>query len=84
LTRDEPVIIWSLEGSQTNGSAVSVIKTFNLFNDEYHSFIAARDDGTIEIYSYEHKSPVPILRFEIKIQESITSIDVGHITNATV
>lgn len=42
----------------------------------------ARDDGSIEIYSYEHKSPVPIIRFEIKIEESITGIDVGHITNS--
>lgn len=31
LTRDEPIIIWSLEGSQTNGSAASVVKSCDLF-----------------------------------------------------
>jgi len=74
--------MWSLEGSQTNGSAASIVKTCNLFNEEGHyNFIVARDDGTIEIYSYEHKSPVPILRYETKLEEAITGIDVGHITN---
>jgi len=53
LTRDEPIVMWSLEGSQTNGSAASIVKTCNLFNEEGHyNFIVARDDGTIEIYSY--------------------------------
>jgi hypothetical protein len=52
-----------------------------LFADGYHTFIAARDDGSIEIYSYEHKSPIPILRYETKIEESITGLDVGFITN---
>ena len=55
LTRDEPVILWSLEGQQTNGSSVAVVKTCNIDTDgSYHSFIVARDDGTIEIYSYLH------------------------------
>jgi hypothetical protein len=43
--------------------------------------IIARDDGSIEIYSYEHQSPIPLLRFETKVSESITGIDVGYITN---
>lgn len=30
LTRDEPVILWYLEGAQTNGSTVSVVKCCNL------------------------------------------------------
>jgi hypothetical protein len=73
-----------LEGSQTNGSAASIIKTCKISNEEdssQYNFIVARDDGTIEIYTYEHKSPVPILRFETKIEEAITGIDVGYITN---
>jgi hypothetical protein len=41
----------------------------------------ARDDGSIEVYSYEHKSPVPSIRYETKIEEAITGIDVGFITN---
>lgn len=81
MTRDEPVIIWSLDGTQTNGSAVAVVKTFNFHGESYHSMIIARDDGSIEIYSYEHQSPIPLLRFETKVSESITGIDVGYITN---
>jgi hypothetical protein len=41
----------------------------------------ARDDGSIEVYSYEHKSPVPSIRYDTKIEEAITGIDVGFITN---
>jgi hypothetical protein len=29
LTRDESVTIWSLEGTQTNGSSVSVVRSCN-------------------------------------------------------
>lgn len=61
---------------------MAVVKTCNLDSDgSYHTFIVARDDGTIEIYSYVHGSPIPILRFETKISESITGIDAGFITN---
>lgn len=82
LTRDESVVMWSLEGSQTNGSSVSIIKACNLTNEpNKHDLIVARDDGSIEIYTYEHQNPIPTLRFETQISESITGIDVGYITN---
>lgn len=75
-----PVVLWSLEGTQTNGSSVSVIRTCNIEPDSpLHTLICARDDGSVEIYSYEHKSPYPILRFECKIPESITGVDIGYI-----
>lgn len=45
--------------------------------------IVARDDGSIEIYSFEYRSPVASLRFETKVTESITGIEVGFITNST-
>ena len=81
LTRDEPVILWSLEGTQTNGSSVAVVKTCNFDGETMHGFIVARDDGSIEIYSYDHKSPYPILRFETKVSESITGIEIGFISS---
>lgn len=84
LTRDEPITIWSLEGSQTNGSPASNVKTCNLFHEEgFYNFIVSRDDGSLEIYSYEHKSPIPILRFETKIEDTLTGMDVGYITSAS-
>ncbi len=30
LTRDEPVILWMVEGTQTNGSSVAVVRTCNI------------------------------------------------------
>ena len=76
--------MWSLQGSQTNGSGVSIVKTCNIFNEPgLFNFIVVRDDGSVEIYSYEHKNPVPTLRFETKIDESITGVDVGHISSPT-
>ena len=80
LTRDESVIMWSLDGSQTNGSSVAIVKTCNFDNETHHAFIVAWDDGSIEIYSYDHKSPYPILRFELKISESLTGLDIGYIS----
>jgi Bardet-Biedl syndrome 7 protein len=72
--------LWSLEGAQTNGSSVSVVKTCNFDGETTHGFIVARDDGSLEVYSYDHKSPYPILRFETKIAESITGLDLGYIS----
>ncbi len=57
------------------------MKTFNYEGESSHSFIVARDDGSIEIYSYEHSSAVPILRFETKLTESITGLDIGFISS---
>jgi hypothetical protein len=61
---------------------VAVVKICNLESDsQLHTFIVARDDGSVEIYSFDYKSPIPILRFETKISESITGIDTGYISN---
>jgi Bardet-Biedl syndrome 7 protein len=87
LTRDESVVMWSIEGVQTNGSAVTLVRTFNFEADAQtgspHSLIIARDDGTVEIYSYSHQSPVPIHRFDIKVSENITGIDAGYISSSS-
>lgn len=47
-----------------------------------HDLIVARDNGNIEIYSYQFDNPFPTLCFEGHIQSTITSIDSGHITMA--
>jgi hypothetical protein len=46
-----------------------------------HDVVIGRDDGSLEVYSYDDKTSVPTLRFETKISEAITGIDVGHISN---
>jgi len=67
LTRDEPIPLWSLEASQSNGSSVSYVHCVNdLFEDGMREIIIGRDDGTLEIYSYEIGNPVPQLMFEIQ------------------
>ena len=40
----------------------------------------ARDNGVIEIYSYQLGNPFPTICFETKVQQTITSIDVGNVT----
>ena len=66
LTRDEPVILWQIEGFQTNGSGVCNLRGTKLdAEDPSEEVIVGRDDGSIEIYSYELKSAVATLRFEI-------------------
>jgi len=44
--------------------------------------IVARDNGKIEIYSYQFGNPFPTLCFENQIKNTITGIDVGHVTMA--
>jgi Bardet-Biedl syndrome 7 protein len=60
---------------------VCAIKACDLGYDDIHDVVVGRDDGTIEIYSYDDKSAVPTLRFETKIAESITGLDAGFISN---
>ena len=67
LTRDEAMPIWSLEGSQTNGSPTAIIKAAGEGSDGSYQFIVGRVDGTIEMYSYEHKSPIPTLLYESQV-----------------
>ena len=59
------------------------MKACDLFNESEttHEVIVARDDGVIEIYSYQDRSQMPTLRFETKISEQVTGMDVGNITN---
>jgi len=83
LTRDEPVLLWGLEGSQTNGSAAALVKACRLRpEEELHHFVVARDDGAVEVYAYEHKSPVPLLLFETRVDAAVTGLDVGFVTSA--
>lgn len=46
-----------------------------------HDVIVGRDDGNVEIYSYDDKSSVPTLRFEYKLGESLTGLEAAYITN---
>jgi len=48
---------------------------------ENHEVVVARDDGSIEVYSYDDKSSVAALRYENKVEESVTGIDVGNVTS---
>jgi hypothetical protein len=57
------------------------VKTFNIKDETCHSIAVARDDGAIEIYSYEHGSPFPLLRHEQRVPESVTGIEYGYISN---
>ena len=75
-----------------NCAPVSIVKTcklnkknLNAGQDDpsnVHDMIVARDNGRIEIYSYQHGNPFPTVCFDTQIKSTITSIDVGNVTMA--
>jgi hypothetical protein len=48
--------------------------------EQQYDMVVARDDGRLEIYTYQINNPFPTLCFETQIKSTITSIDAGHIT----
>ena len=49
---------------------------------ETYNLIVARDNGRIEIYSYQHNDTIPSLCFACQNKSTITGIDVGNVTMA--
>ena len=49
-------------------------------DQQQYDLVVARDDGRLEIYTYQNSNPFPTLCFETQIKSTITSIDAGHIT----
>lgn len=92
LMRTQPNLLWSLDPSQIQKNAparivkVCQLDKKNLMNaaasdsETVFDFIVARDNGVIEIYSFQYGNPFPTICFETQIQQTITSIDVGHVT----
>lgn len=92
LMRSQPNLLWSLDPSQIQKNAparivkVCQLDKKNLMNtgaadsESVFDFIVARDNGVIEIYCFQVGNPFPNICFETQIQQTITSIDVGHVT----
>lgn len=94
LMRGQPNLLWSLDPKQISKCAPTrLVKTCNLHkknlttgnaedDESSHDLIVARDNGVIEIYSYQEGNPFPTICFETQIQSTVTSIDVGYVTMA--
>lgn len=92
LMRAQSNLLWSLDPSQIQNNAPARIvklcklKKTNLMNgssddsENTYDFIVARDNGMIEIYSFQYGNPFPTICFETQIQQTITGIDVGNVT----
>lgn len=82
----EPKMLWSatesLMSNQSN-SSVSLMSTGQLSSRaDYDDVIVARDDGSLEIYSYGGDLTEPQMRYQINLQmnETITGIGCGFIS----
>jgi len=70
-----------LEGRRSKSGGVQCICTADITHDGVKDLIIGRDDGQLEVWSFD-MGPNPKLVFEKALQESITSVDCGLVTNA--
>ena len=89
LQRDEGVFLWEVDCSQEETKApVSHIAVAQLKANSAESCIIVREDSSIEIYKFPSRPghpaglSEPTLVFEVREQETITGVTVGHITSA--
>lgn len=88
LSKNDPVSIvraCKLDKSKPVAKNKAKIKKESELDDlmeeaQSYDLIVARDNGRIEIYSYENDNAFPTLCFETKIKSTITGIDVGNVT----
>ena len=71
----------NLEGRRAKSGGVQCLAAADLTKDGMKDLMVGRDDGTVEVWSFD-LGPQPKLVFERSLQESITSVDAGVVTNA--
>ena len=75
--------IWSVQG-EAGQAAVSNIAYADIYDCGTNDVVVGRQDGSIEVFSYDAMTNKPMKRFSSSLGESITGVDVGHITRETV
>ena len=74
------VIDPTLEGRRGKAGGVQCIAAHDITKDGVKDLLIGRDDGGIEVWSFD-TGPQPKLVFEKALQESITSLECGLVTN---
>lgn len=68
---------WELPNEKRNGGVLA-LDSYDITADGVLDLIVGRDDGLVEIYSYD-ESDEPIFRFKQQLSESVTSVQGGVI-----
>ena len=68
------------EGRRGKSGGVHALSHDDVTHDGMRDLLVGRDDGTLEVWSFD-LGPQPKLIFERSLQESITSLEAGFVTN---
>ena len=71
----------ALEGRRGKAGGVQCMCSADLTKDGMKDIMVGRDDGTVEVWGFEGGGSQPKLIFERSLQESVTSIESGLVTN---
>ncbi|CAL4090214.1 unnamed protein product, partial [Meganyctiphanes norvegica] len=87
LGRGSAIHRWVSDGTSSPGGnrkgGVTCMDHHDMTGDGVRDLLVGRDDGTVEVYSYEDGDEAePTLRFSTACNESITSIQGGIVGNA--
>ena len=69
-----------LEGRRGKAGGVQCIASHDITRDGVKDLMIGRDNGGIEVWSFD-TGPQPTLVFDKSLMESITSLEVGQVTN---
>ena len=70
-----------LESRRGKAGGVQSVCTHDVTCDGTKDLCIGRDDGTVEVWSFD-TGPQPQLVFERALQESVTAVECGLVTNA--
>ena len=81
LTLTRWVVDPALEGRRGKAGGVQCMCSADLTKDGMKDIMVGRDDGTVEVWGFDGGGGRPKLIFERSLQESVTSIESGLVTN---
>ena len=79
LQRDQPVPLWTVDSNSR--APVTHIHADQLTNNDGSSeVVIAREDGSVEVYSFDGTNAKPQLRYNLNMGESITGLGIGNVS----
>jgi hypothetical protein len=56
-------MLWNVKESGDNASGISILSCNHIYDDAVMDVIVGKDDGTVEIHSFEPNNPNPFLKY---------------------